>query len=74
MKNKLFKLLQFFQRHIVNTNATFNAYLMPEKPSMLPKMEFVEMERHITLEDDIKEYWGFYLLKDSIVKVSTCSR
>jgi len=47
---------------------------MPEKPSMLPKMEFVEMERHITLEDDIKEYWGFYLLKDSIVKVSTCSR
>jgi len=58
----------------VNTNATFNAYSMPEKPSMLPKMEFVEMERHITLEDDIKEYWGFYLLKDSIVKVSTCSR
>ncbi|XP_026809627.1 uncharacterized protein LOC113551536 isoform X1 [Rhopalosiphum maidis] len=62
------------QRHIVNTNATFNAYSLPEKPTMLPKMEFVEMERHITLEDDIKEYWGFYLLKDSIVKVSTCSR
>jgi len=47
---------------------------MPEKPLMLPKMEFVEMERHITLQDDIKEYWGFYLLKDSVVKVSTCSR
>ncbi|XP_025412970.1 uncharacterized protein LOC112685317 isoform X4 [Sipha flava] len=62
------------QRHIINTNATFNAFLMPEKPSMLPKMEYVEMERHITLEDDTKEYWGFYLLKDSIVKVSTCSR
>lgn len=41
---------------------------------MLPKTEFVEMERHITLQDDIKEYWGFYLLKDSVVKVSTCSR
>ncbi|VVC29154.1 Domain of unknown function DUF4792,Domain of unknown function DUF4793 [Cinara cedri] len=62
------------QRHIVNTNATFNAFLMPEKPSMLPRMEYVEMERHITLEDDIKEYWGFYLLKDSFVKITTCSR
>ena len=26
------------------------------------------------LEDDIKEYWGFYLLKDSTVKLSVCSR
>lgn len=47
---------------------------MPEIPSMLPKTEYVEMERHITLEDDIKEYWGFYLLKDSFVKITTCSR
>jgi len=58
----------------VNTNATFNAFSMPEKPTTSSKMEFVEMERHITLEDDIKEYWGFYLLKGSVVKVSTCSR
>ena len=26
------------------------------------------------LQDDIKEYWGFYLLKDSTVKLSVCSR
>ncbi|XP_050538918.1 uncharacterized protein LOC126904189 isoform X2 [Daktulosphaira vitifoliae] len=62
------------QRQVVTTNATFNAFLMPEKPTTATKTEFVEMERHIILEDDIKEYWGFYLLKDSIVKVSTCSR
>ncbi|XP_050422670.1 uncharacterized protein LOC126834637 isoform X2 [Adelges cooleyi] len=62
------------QRQVLITNATFNAFLMPEKPKTASKTEFVEMERHITLEDDIKEYWGFYLLKDSVVKVSTCSR
>ena len=26
------------------------------------------------LEDDIKEYWGFYLLRGSIVRLSVCSR
>ena len=29
----------------------------------------VKMERKIRqLEDDMKEYWGFYLLKDSVYK------
>merc|ERR1719147_309572 len=33
------------------------------------------MERKIVeLEDDMKEYWGFYLLRDSHYKVSVCSR
>ena len=32
------------------------------------------MERKMMLQDDIKEFWGFYLLKDSIVKLSVCSR
>ena len=32
------------------------------------------MQRRMMLEDDIKEYWGFYLLKDSTVKLSVCSR
>ena len=26
------------------------------------------------LEDDVKEFWGFYLLRGSTVRVSTCSR
>ena len=32
------------------------------------------MQRRMMLQDDIKEYWGFYLLKDSTVKLSVCSR
>lgn len=30
--------------------------------------------RHLELSDDMKEYWGFYLLKGSTVTVSTCAR
>ena len=29
---------------------------------------------NMMLEDDIKEYWGFYLLRGSIVRLSVCSR
>ncbi|XP_045540261.1 uncharacterized protein LOC106710343 isoform X3 [Papilio machaon] len=32
------------------------------------------MTRELELEDDMKEYWGFYLLKGSSVTVSTCVR
>ncbi|XP_063982988.1 uncharacterized protein LOC135165530 isoform X2 [Diachasmimorpha longicaudata] len=32
------------------------------------------MTRHLVLEDDMKEYWGFYLLRGSSVTVSTCVR
>jgi len=33
------------------------------------------MERKIVnLEDDMKEYWGFYLLADSYFRLQTCSR
>ena len=47
-------------------NSTFNAYLLPSKPKLLRKRQKVEMERKIVdLEDDMKEYWGFFLLADS---------
>lgn len=32
------------------------------------------MTRHLVLEDDMKEYWGFYLLRGSSVTVSACVR
>ena len=32
------------------------------------------MTRHLELEDDMKEYWAFYLLQGSSVTVSTCVR
>ncbi|XP_054278718.1 uncharacterized protein LOC129005225 isoform X2 [Macrosteles quadrilineatus] len=62
------------QRQVVWSNATFNAYLMSEQPEMRPDTVKVAMTRHLVLEDDMKEYWGFYLLKGSTVTVSTCVR
>jgi hypothetical protein len=32
------------------------------------------MTRHLELEDDMKEYWAFYLIQGSSVTVSTCVR
>ncbi|KAB0803475.1 hypothetical protein PPYR_00445 [Photinus pyralis] len=58
----------------VNDNATFNAFLLPQDPPMAPTLKPVSMVREIYLEDDMKEYWGFYLLAGSTVTVSTCVR
>merc|ERR1719427_770311 len=56
-------------------NSSFNAYLLPEKPKLQRKRQRIKMERKIIeLEDDMKEYWGFYLLKDSYFRLHTCSR
>ncbi|XP_045460887.1 uncharacterized protein LOC123671206 [Harmonia axyridis] len=62
------------QRQVLRANTTFNAFLLPETPTISGKLEHFSMVRHLLLEDDMKEYWGFYLLKGSVVKVSTCVR
>jgi len=55
-------------------NASFDAYLMPEPPKIAPRAQKLQMSRHFELDDDLKEYWGFYLLKGSEVTVSSCAR
>ena len=55
-------------------NGTFNAYLLQQRPKLRRWRHRVTMNRNMMLQDDIKEYWGFYLLKGSIVKLSVCSR
>ncbi|KAL3289084.1 hypothetical protein HHI36_003526 [Cryptolaemus montrouzieri] len=62
------------QRQLVRANMTFNAFLLPETPTISDRHESLSLVRHLLLEDDMKEYWGFYLLKGSVVKVSTCVR
>lgn len=74
----LFPLLQcsqyLLQRQIVRANTTFNAFLMADSPHVTKTRTPVSMTRHLLLSDDMKEYWGFYLLKGSTVTVSTCAR
>ncbi|KAL7298526.1 hypothetical protein TKK_0008304 [Trichogramma kaykai] len=62
------------QKQIIKGNATFNAYLMQNLPKIKSDVTPVSMTRHLVLEDDMKEYWGFYLLRGSSVTVSTCVR
>jgi len=62
------------QRQLVRANATFNAFLLPGEPVVDPEPVKVSMTRHMELEDDMKEYWAFYLLQGSSVTVSTCVR
>ncbi len=55
-------------------NGTFNAYLLQNRPKLKQWRQHVTMNRNMMLKDDIKEYWGFYLLRGSVVKLSVCSR
>lgn len=58
----------------MKVNTTFNAFLVPQVPKVSEELKPLSMVRHLMLEDDMKEYWGFYLLKGSTVTVSTCVR
>ncbi|XP_061705572.1 uncharacterized protein LOC133516585 isoform X1 [Cydia pomonella] len=60
------------QRQVVKSNTTFNAFVMPGPPELSEELVPVSMTRELELEDDMKEYWGFYLLKGSTVTVSAC--
>ncbi|RZC41103.1 uncharacterized protein BDFB_009939, partial [Asbolus verrucosus] len=62
------------QRQLVKVNTTFNAFLLENSPSLSSHLKPLTMVRHLILEDDTKEYWGFYLLQGSSVTVSTCVR
>ena len=53
---------------VLSMNGTFNAYLLEERPKLKRWRQHVTMNRNMMLEDDIKEYWGFYLLKGTIHK------
>lgn len=71
---KISFFIREYQGNVIHSNISFNAFLMPEKPKISPTLKHVQMTRHLLLEDDMKEYWGFYLLKGSKVIVSSCSR
>lgn len=47
---------------------------MADRPTVAPKAQTLTMTREFELDDDLKEFWGFYLLKGSEVTVSSCVR
>ena len=55
-------------------NGSYNAYVSSETPPASLTRSTHYMLYSTTLEDDVKEYWGFHLLKGSTVTISTCAR
>ena len=69
-----FKMFAYIKSQQIQMNTSFDAYLMADRPTITPKAQTLTMTRHFELDDDLKEFWGFYLLKGSEVTVSTCAR
>lgn len=63
-----------FQKQLIVSNTTFNAYVIANEPEISKNYENIDMRRSIILKDGVKEYWGFYLLKGSSFDVSACVR
>ncbi|CAG9838645.1 unnamed protein product [Diabrotica balteata] len=55
-------------------NTSFNAFQLPSKPKKSGKIKHIRLKKSMTLPDDTLEYWGFYLLQGSTVKLKVCSR
>nr|XP_053632833.1 uncharacterized protein LOC128688856 isoform X2 [Cherax quadricarinatus]XP_053632834.1 uncharacterized protein LOC128688856 isoform X2 [Cherax quadricarinatus] len=62
------------QAQNVNMNGSFNGYLSPSTLDVDSQRRTHVMINHLVLRDDIKEYWGFYLLRGSTITLSSCSR
>ncbi|KAK3923717.1 Squamosa promoter-binding-like protein 16 [Frankliniella fusca] len=57
----------------VRANGSFSAWVVGGRPER-GRRRRSSLVRDIRLDDDVKEYWGFYLLTGSSVTVSPCAR
>ncbi|XP_045114316.1 uncharacterized protein LOC123506352 isoform X2 [Portunus trituberculatus] len=55
-------------------NGSFTSYLTSGRPELRPDRRTYVMLNHLRARDDVKEYWGFYLLRGSTVTISSCAR
>ncbi|XP_064108816.1 uncharacterized protein LOC135217064 [Macrobrachium nipponense] len=54
-------------------NGSFTTYRSADIPALRDERRRHVMLHNTILKDDVKEYWGFHLLKGSRVTISTCS-
>ncbi|EFX90050.1 hypothetical protein DAPPUDRAFT_299889 [Daphnia pulex] len=61
------------QGHYLYTNISLiDSYLMDRNP--IASYQTQKMTHHFELDDDLKEFWGFYLLKGSKLTIRSCAR
>lgn len=59
--------------HYLYTNISLiDSYLMDRNPTASYQTQ--KMTHHFELDDDLKEFWGFYLLKGSKLTIRSCAR
>nr|XP_045613114.1 uncharacterized protein LOC123767468 isoform X1 [Procambarus clarkii] len=61
------------QSQTTHMNGSHSTFLSSGDPATCANRSTYYMLHSITLQDDVKEYWGFHLLKGSKVTVSACS-
>ncbi|KAG7158864.1 hypothetical protein Hamer_G006233 [Homarus americanus] len=61
------------QSQLTQMNGSFNTYIAPHTPTTSTNRSTHFVLHSTMLKDDVKEYWGFHLLKGSKVTISTCS-
>lgn len=64
----------FCQDHTLKMNTSFNAYQLDSRPEISSIRKQIRLKKSMRLPDDTLEYWGFFLLKGSTVKLSVCSK
>ena len=55
-------------------NTSFTAFETDGEPALVKSDEPLRIQKNLIVPDDHKEYWGFYLLKGSVFRISACSR
>ncbi len=55
-------------------NTTFDAVKVDADPVRIMDKKTMSIRMNVTLTDEVKRYWGFYLLQGSKVNISTCAR
>ncbi|KAF7284033.1 hypothetical protein GWI33_022653 [Rhynchophorus ferrugineus] len=58
----------------IRMNTSFNAFQLQGTPTPSTKRRHIRLKKSMILPDDTLEYWGFYLLNGSSVKLRVCSR
>jgi len=62
------------ESQILRMNSSFHAYLFNQKPTITAEKKRVRIQKEMLIKDDLKKYWGFYLLRGSTVRLGGCAR
>ncbi|XP_065164558.1 uncharacterized protein [Atheta coriaria] len=64
----------FCSSHSLHMNSTFNAFQLRSSPQLSSKKKHLRLKKSMELPDDTLEYFGFFLLANSTVRLKACSR